>query len=1022
MFQRNALLHNGANTAGAFRGLAPVAGRVTTGSRVQALVGVLARALVRVLVGTTAMMMLTAGRASAAESFRDGNGNADPPPAGVLARVGPAGLKTFWWDFGRLGDVDFDQWPDRWVRTSSLGYPDYVTIQIEPRDRQWQTQVQSLDTQFVTGWTFLRDSLPPSIQSMLPVLLPSLADGLVNRALVIRLDGGLARVQSPPLPTSPTFQYHFSVDVRTDGLRYDQAFAEVIFMDESGKTLQTRATEGVTTSRGWRRLEIHSLVPPQGARSMAVAMAVRGGSDGLEDIDGRIEFDNVLFRQFPQLVLSTDQRFGVYPVGTPVVVKTELLGLPADDARLRLRCVNQNGDRVDAILHDVSSAGVQPVELDGSPKLDWTIDNLIPGFYRVLAQMQSDRGASLANETTFVIIDPNLARRGGPASGENDPAMLSQPPAADEPKPLPFGWTLPRDFVRQHRVGSLREKDIANWMSSVGIGWAKIPVWFAPQDVESADAASQLAMRLRDSNIHVVGVLDRPPADRLDAYQLRDRQDSGIANLLRDVAVWRTELESLMNRLTLRIRAWQLGDDLDVSFTGQRRLAEMIQEIALGLQGFGQPIDITINWPWLDPPPVIAGENWKAIQRTTDIAMTTAELDAMLQLQSNPASAGGGNAGDKAGTSQSQTWLTIQPLAADRYDRDERIVDLVGRMAATRGHGVTAAFVPKPFDGPSDLLSPMGRPGEMLLPWRTTSMLLGPTRAVGSLRLQNGSQNVLYKSPDNAVLMIWSQKPTVERLFLGNDVDRVDVWGQREPLATELVDGRIVHRIDVSRVPVFLVGVDASLAQFRMSVDFDVQRIDSVLGIPQSIGVRFANPISQSLSGEVALEAPTSWQVSPDAENWELMPLKSTRAEFEVVLGNNATIGQYEIPIDFRFETIPPTQIRVYRTIDVGPEGFDLVVSSRMVAGDASSPGGGMLRVKIELTNRSDQLAHFDCLLFAAGNRQYERRTLVVAPGVSVVRTVDFPRGRELVGTRMLLRAIEQNGDRVINHTFEVQP
>jgi len=310
------------------------------------------------------------------------------------------------------------------------------------------------------------------------------------------------------------------------------------------------------------------------------------------------------------------------------------------------------------------------------------------------------------------------------------------------------------------------------------------------------------------------------------------------------------------------------------------------------------------------------------------------------------------------------------------------------------------------------MVTPDGHPEELLLPWRTVSLLLGRARKIGSLRLRGKSNNVIYRSPYSSVMLIWANSPRTEQVFLGDDVYQVDVWGRRSPIPTEPIDGRMVHRVEVDPLPKFIVGIDPALAEFRMSVDLDRDRIDALLSLKQRVGIRYTNPVSQSLLGTLSLEAPPAWTIDPAEQNWDLSPNKSGASDVNIVLGNNATIGRFELPIDFEFATVPPTTIRVYREIEIGPEGFDLVVITRLV--------GDRARVKIQMTNHTARAANFDCLLFAGSDRQYERRILVVGPGETAERIVDWPDGRDLVGTQMLLRAIEQNGPRVINHTFEV--
>ncbi|MEM6366547.1 MAG: hypothetical protein AAF745_19125, partial [Planctomycetota bacterium] len=563
---------------------------------------------------------------------------------------------------------------------------------------------------------------------------------------------------------------------------------------------------------------------------------------------------------------------------------------------------------------------------------------------------------------------------------------------------LPFGWTLPPEFIERHKQGELDGRRIATWLRDLGVGWTKFPVWFEPDDDASVDAAAMLAMRLQEAQIRPVGMLDKPPKSRMHVYELRDQSDVTITDAMRDASIWQSELESNMNRLTIRIPRWQIGADRDFSLTGRAGLSQWVQETTAGLQGYGQPIDVAIPWPWLEPLPVMSGESWKAISRRTPLELTNDELKAMLRQESPDAIAA--------------TWLSIDPLPDSKYDLASRVIDLVGRMATTRSASVGVTMIANPMAPHGDMLTPSGRPGRLLLPWRTTSLLLGQATEIGSLRLQHQSHNVLYQSPERSVWMVWADSPRTETLFLGDDVVEVDVWGQRRMLNPETIDGRLVHQVQVDVIPKFLVGIDVSLAKFRMSVECSPERIDSILGASQRVDVTFANPINQPLNGRLRFQPPSSWWVSPESQNWELMGRQQRRIGFDVTLANNATIGEYDIPLDFKFETVPATQIRVYRPLAIGPAGFEFSVRTRMV--------GTTGQVKIEMANRTDQAANFDCLLFSGPDRQYERRTLVLAAGEVIQRMIELPDASGLVGRQMLLRAVERNGNRVINHTFDM--
>lgn len=968
------------------------------------------------------------------------------PPTSVIEQLGPAGLRTFRWDFSRTSDLNFDRWPDQFERENKTGFPEYVAIDIQPRDPVLEASILKFDTAMVLQWPSIQEALRKiPIIPELPPLPPSLADYVVDRCLEVRLDGGQARITTPPLPTSSTYQYRFSIDIKTDRLVHDRVFAEVRFVDSEGNELRSARTPIVTQTRGWQTVKIEKLLPPMGAVSMKVELNILGDNDGLEDIRGSVAFDNIMFRQFPQMKITTDRKFGVYRVNDSITTTTRLLGLPEETADIRLKLIDHEGrelqttrrqltegvsmgdfDQADQTANAPAPANANdpttrpakemgpelpPSALDNGAKFHWTLQDLPPGFYRVTAAMENKSGVSLANQTSFVVIDrlTDDEREWSPdapkdKNNESDFATSSLYGEVNLGfEPLPFGWSLPSSLLRQHEDGEVTDKTIAHWLREVGVGWVKMPVWFLPDATKAADAAANLAFRMRDYGIEPVGVLDEPPVETREMYRLRERGETGAAAYFHDPVVWRPQLDTIMNRMTFRFRKWQLGHDHDFSFQSRSDLVSKINEIGRELQGFGQPLEVTIPWSWMDLPPDVAGESWAGIHRDVQQPLTADELDAMLDREA-----------EAQPRRESEVWTSLDPLPKGQYDRDARITDLVLRMATVRGHRINAAFATAPLSPAHSLVASDGHPEELLLPWRTTSLLLGRTRNLGSLRLRHDSMNIVFRGSHSSVLLIWANTPRTERLFLGDNVYQVDVWGRQAPVPTEQVDGRTVHRIDVDALPKFIVGIDPALAEFRMSVTVDEKRIDALLGREQSITVRYANPIGQALNGTIRLKTPTQWRVTPDSQPWDLNPNEASRSEFAIVLGNNATIGQFELPIDFSFATSPPTEIRVYRELDVGPEGFDLVVTTRLL--------NGRLLVKVQMTNNTNRAANFDCLLFAGSDRQYERRILVVPPGETIDRNVEWENGGDLVGKRMLLRATEQDGDRLINHTFDVIP
>ncbi|MCG8649835.1 MAG: hypothetical protein MI861_08380, partial [Pirellulales bacterium] len=388
---------------------------------------------------------------------------------------------------------------------------------------------------------------------------------------------------------------------------------------------------------------------------------------------------------------------------------------------------------------------------------------------------------------------------------------------------------------------------------------------------------------------------------------------------------------------------------------------------------------------------------------SSDPPLSVEELDTFLTMREQVARGEG-----------PRTWLLLDPIDRSKYSRESRIRDLVLRMATVRSHRVQAAFVADPYDPDRGLLREDGRPEELFLPWRTTSRLLGNLRHVGSLQLRSGAHNAVYAGGERAVLLVWSDEPTEELIFLGDGAQAVDVWGRVTDLPVEEYRGQAVHRVSIGSEPSFIIGADPMLLAFRMSVSLSPAQLDSLLGQSQRLSVSFHNPTRQGLAGQLQLVQPDGWNVEASTRPWEMLGGRGGQHHFDLVLGNSAKIGSYEIPIRFEIQSVPPKRFTVYRPIHIGPAGLELKVTTKLV-------GGSDLRVRIEMTNRSPHPHTYDCLLFPPPGRQYQRRpSITIQPGETVQRDIFWRRGDELIGQKMFLRAVEQDGRRVVNYEINV--
>ena len=804
----------------------------------------------------------------------------------------------------------------------------------------------------------------------------------------MELNGSGAQVTSPILSADASHQYRFGCRIRSD-LVLDTARAEFVFgtyivdKEEFGnrevfKELEVLSTPRVGGKTAWTRFVLPLVKPPVGTTHVMARLIVAPGEDGLEDIIGSVGFDDVSIQEKPQLEITTDQPQGIYELGETVRADASISGfLPPEvtEARFELYDVNQRivADAIMPIRRDESDQESDVSADLNRTEIAWEVPGLQPGFYSMRVALDGERDLELTAQTTLVVIQQ---------FGEHQRGL--------------YGWTL------KNGHDQMGPAELATWLSSLGVSWVKYPCWESDKLVR--DELQAVFTRLQDARIQTVGLIDQPPADQLEKFSVS--REIVAAEVFRDPDTWKDLLAPIMAQFTQKITTWQLGGERDFSFLGLPRFPEQIAGIAQGLEErHGQKIDVTISWPWLEPSASKEEATWQAVCRSSSPLLSATELDAFLE-RNDREQADDGLAGPR-------TWLLLDPLDSRSYDQRTRIRDLVLRMAMARKHRVQAAFVTDPHDPHSGLLREDSRPAELLLPWRTTSLLLGNLRAVGAMRLRCQAMNEVYINASRAVVLMWSEEATEELAYFGDGARMVDVWGKVTPLRTIEVDGQLLQRVPIGPQPVFLIGCDPAVLAFRMSVELGSDRLERPLGRKEVMNIAFTNPMRESLLGQVRVIPPQSWKVTPSRQSWRLLGRQDTEVEFGVVLSNTANIGEYELEIQFALETNPPELVSVYRKVRVGPRGIDMNLETRLLPNDR-------LKVDLIINNSTDTSRLYSCFFFPPVGA-FERRQVSVPSGQEIRKSVIFDEGAAMLGQSFRVRAVEQKSKRVMNYEVTVK-
>ncbi|MDB4730160.1 hypothetical protein OAF38_00100 [bacterium] len=940
-------------------------------------------------------------------SLADGGADVNQEVAASAAEKRPQEkLLNLTYEFGPdMGQIR--QLPNGWKRERGINYKTYVKIGMV-RDNRGSVELENFvrwfDGQLIYSWQWLKDQSPwnphlnllnhhlavgwsaltSQIQKNSAALPPSPADALFDRYLRVELNGSGALVSSPYLEANASHQYRFGCRIRTD-LVYDSARVEFVFgrfflqkidgskQREVLEELAVHSTPKVSGDTAWTTFVLPLVRPPTGTTHLITRLIVAGGDDGLEDIRGSVGFDDIRIEEKPQLEITTDQPRGIYNIGDTVRASASIAGyLPADIDKIRFELYDINRRLISSTIMPIQREAVKP-NLENTvnrsrTQLDWKIPGLQSGFYRMNVALVGGNDLQLNAQTTLAVVQD---------FGEHGRGL--------------FGWTLQS---QQEQIGTA---DFANWLSRLGVSWIKYPCWEPDKVVR--DELQAVFSKLQDARIQTVGMINQPPPEHL--LKFSESGEIVAAEVFRDPETWRALLSPIMGQFTQNITMWQLGGERDFSFLGLPRLPEQIGEIVDGLEERnGQKIDVTLSWPWLEPSAPFSEASWRATCRSSSPPLSATELDAFLEKSDSEQIA--------AGFAGPRTWLLIDPLDANVYDRQTRIRDLVIRMATARKHRVQAAFVARPRDPQFGLLRPDNRPGEMLLPWRTTSLLLGNLRAVGSMRLRSQASNEVYINAKRAVVLMWADEVTEELAYFGDGARMVDVWGKVTPLKMVEVGGQLVQRVPIGPEPVFLIGCDPAVLAFRMSVELGSDRLDSPLGRQEVVNIAFTNPMRESLIGQVRVIPPRSWRVTPTKKSWRLLGGQDADVDFQVVLSNTADIGEYEVEIQFALETNPPEIVSVYRKVRVGPAGIDMTIETRLLA-------DGRLRAELVINNQTTTPRLYNCFFFPPAG-SFEQQQVAVPAGKEVRRGINFRDGAEMIGKRFRVRAVEQRNKRVMNY------
>ncbi len=797
-------------------------------------------------------------------------------------------------------------------------------------------------------------------------IVPDEADA-ANHVLRIHLDGSGGVTSSPPISLSAYFSYIVTVRVKTKGLARDAAWVTLQLVDAAGNELESHDSPLVQGDTDWQTIQIGPLTPASEKTASAILTLHLRPRGPHGDLTGSAAFDEVLLARLPRIALYANHRTHLFTLADSSEVHCDVAGIADLYPAVTFELFDHLGNKLASHRHMLDAATTNAVGDTFAGSAVWRPPLPDYGFYEVRAALHGKDQTVLDRRISLALLRPMNA----PLRGE-------------------FGWSLDSDRE------PLAPGPLASLLGQAGIHWAKLPVWFDPADPQRAEQIASFAEQVSLQNVELVGVLDQPPAELRKLF--REQGRLAAASVFIEPELWQPALSPVLTRLSLKIRWWQLGRDDDTSYVSFPQLERKIAEIKQALEQFGQEIHLGFTWRLPYDPPGAAAPPWEYLSLTSDPDLTAEELIDYLPGLARPGS---------------RRWLVIHPLPRGQYSTESRARDLVMRMISAKLSGADATFIPQPFDPLTGLVNPDGTPGELLLPWRTTSRLISGAEYLGKVELPGGSTNHIFARDGKAVMVVWSDEPATEHCYFGDDIEQIDLWGRSTRPRLVQHEGQSQHAIEVGHSPTFITGLSESVARWQIGLSFESTQLASIFGREQPIGLQLKNTFGQGVSGEVALHAPKTWAYDTRPMRFKLSAADTARLPVSVTLLNDANSGPQPLRLDFDITADRNYRFSVHRTLQLGLSDVQLRLTTRQ-------RDDGALVVEQQITNLSDFPISFQCILFAPGRRRETRQVIDLARGRNSIQFV-LPRGEELIGQKLWLRAEEIRGPRVLNYTITAE-
>jgi len=770
-------------------------------------------------------------------------------------------------------------------------------------------------------------------------------------SLKISAGGAPAIFMSPPIALTGTAAYDVSGYIRTDalpstGLRASSAYIEALLYDRNKKLLAAvKAFPEMTGTVDWTPVALIDVTRKYPDASTLIAAVVLDGVS----LDGAAWFDTITVQRRPLAFFTTNRPGNAFHLSDKKVFSFEGRGLDVGTYDLRMIVHGADGRKVHEATLKANAAA------DGSASAQYTLPELLSGPYTIDVDLAA-KGVSVLKQSIHMGVMPDYKDI---ENARNFGISLSNVPDKSSPD-----MEMTADF---------------------GIGWVKMPL----NNPEAAAKASylQVISELRRAGVTPVGILDLPSS----TSQATDEGPAGedlLSRIQEGPDSWTPLLGDSINTFAGSVQCWQLGHDADAPLGQLQKSPETYSRLKSFINGVSFQAQLGLP-----------------VASIADITPAGAHMADFFSVSGSAVQDAG--SADNAPTlpEGAQMWAWTDMSNWLKGTPGQQASQAASDIASLFAGGARVLFLQDPWQK-LGVVDSQGSITPFAMALGTIVHELSNYTYSGTFAFPNDTPNAIFTSGDSIRVLLWpSAQPREERLFLGDSVEVVDMYGQRSP--ADMVDGE--NSILVKDAPIFLEGLDPGTVETRKTFAVEPGIIESIYEV-QPVYVSFTNKFSNGIMGELTLKFPSGWDAQPRLFSFRLKPGETFRGRANLVVPYNALAGLQDISATLNLGGAQKTTI--IRRVELGSESFKVEIETR-----ASGSG---ITVYQKVTNVSDNPVDITAFLEGEGLERVERLPRQMDRGATTTFSYLLGDGASWSGRKLMASVRERKTNRFLNVEFTI--